>query len=148
MQDSSGKVAPKPRRLMLALLAAGCVFLVAALVIGINDNLPGLVLVYLAVTAWLVAFAHRWRRVKSFLILLVVCLLGFPLFAVLHNVFYALAELTSDVVILSQALGFLEVVFFMLGVLVCPPGVLVGAVGSVILALSRFRRERSSDEVP
>jgi hypothetical protein len=148
MQDSLPKGAHKPGRLTLALLAVGCVFLAAALVIGINDNLPGLVLLYLAVTAWIVAFAHRWRRVKSFLILLVASLLGFPLFAVLHNVFYALAELTSDVVVLSQALGLLEVVFFLIGVLVCPPGVLIGAVGSVILALSRFRREGISDELP
>jgi hypothetical protein len=101
--------------LTLALLAAGCVFLAAALVIGIGDNPPGLVLVYLAVSAWIVAFAHRWRRVKSFLILLVASLFGFPLFAVLHNVFYALAVVASDVAGLSQALEFLEVVFFLAG---------------------------------
>lgn len=148
MQDSIGKGGHKPRRLTLALLAAGCVFLAAALVIGIGDNPPGLVLVYLAVSAWIVAFAHRWRRVKSFLILLVASLLGFPLFAVLHNVFYALAVVASDVAGLSQALEFLEVVFFLIGVLVCPPGVLIGAVGSVVLALSRRRRGRISDERP
>jgi hypothetical protein len=146
MQGSSGKSARKPRHLTFVLLAAGCVFLAAALVVGINDNLPGLVLLYLAVSAWIVAFAHRWRKVKSFLILLVVSLLGFPLFAVLHNVFYALAEVASDVVVLSQALTFLEVVFFLIGVLMCPPGVLIGAAGSVVLALSRFRREPISDE--
>ena len=105
-------------------------------------------LVYLAVSAWIVAFAHRWRRVKGFLILLAASLVGFPLSVVLHNVFYALAEVASDVAGLSQALGFLEVVFFLIALLVCPPGVLIGAVGSVVLALSRFRRERISDELP
>ncbi|HSR35009.1 MAG TPA: hypothetical protein VLY63_30950 [Anaerolineae bacterium] len=148
MQGSSQKGAHKPRRLTLALLAVGCAFLVAALVIGIGDNPPGLVLAYLAVSAWIVAFAHRWRKVKSFLILLAASLVGFPLSVVLHNVFYALAEVASDVVGLSQAMGFLEVVFFLIAVLVCPPGVLIGAVGSVVLALSRFRRERISDELP
>ena len=148
MQGSSRKGAHKPHRLTLVLLVVGCAFLAAALVIGVGDNPPGLVLVYLAVSAWIVAFAHRWRRVKSFLILLAASLVGFPLSVVLHNVFYALAEVASDVVGLSQALGLLEVVFFLVALLVCPPGVLIGAVGSVVLALSRYRRKRISDELP
>jgi hypothetical protein len=148
MQDSSPKGVHNPRRLTLALLVLGCAFLAVGLVIGINDNPPGLALAYLAVSAWIVAFAHRWRRLKTFLILLAASLVGFPLFAVLHNVFYALAIVASDVVGLSQALEFLEVVFFLIGVLVCPPGVLIGAVGSAVLALARFRRERTSDDLP
>jgi hypothetical protein len=148
MQGTLREVARKPRRLTLALLVVGCVFLAAALVIGIGDNPPGLVLVYLAVSAWILAFAHRWRRVKSFLILLAASLVGFPLSVVLHNVFYALAEVASSIVGLSQALGFLEVVFFLIAVLVCPPGILIGAVGSIVVAFLRFRRERISDELP
>lgn len=148
MQNSPRKGTHKLRYLTIALIALGCAFLAAGLVIGISDNPPGLVLVYLAVSSWIVAFAHRWRRVKSFLILLVASLVGFPLFAVLHNVFYGLAEVTSDVVGLTQALGFLEVVFFLIALFVCPPGVLIGAVGSVVLALSRFRRTEISDELP
>lgn len=137
MQSAPRKDKHKLRWTTLALIAAGCAFLAAGLVIGIGDNPPGLALVYLAVSAWIAAFAHRWRRVKSFLILLVASLVGFPLFVVLHNVFYALAEVASDVVGLSQVLVFLEVVFFLIAIVVCPPGVLIGAVGSVVLALSR-----------
>jgi hypothetical protein len=141
MQSAPRKDANKLRWTTLALIAVGCAFLAAGLVIGIADNPPGLALVYLAVSAWIAAFAHHWRRVKSFLILLVASLAGFPLFVVLHNVFYALAEVASDVVGLSQVLAFLEVVFFLIAIFVCPPGVLIGAVGSVVLALSRFRRD-------
>lgn len=148
MESSSGKEAQPSRRLTLALIGAGCAFLVAGLVIGIADNLPGLVLVYLAVSAWIVAFAHRWRRVKRFLILLAASLVGFPLFVVLHNLFYALAEVASDVAGLSHVLGFLEVAFFLLALFACPPGVLIGAVGSIVLALGRFRRGGSSGELP
>lgn len=137
MQNSPRKDTNKLRWTTLALIAVGCAFLAAGLVIGIADNPPGLALVYLAVSAWIAAFAHRWRRVKSFLILLVASLVGFPLAVVLHNVFYALAEVASDVVGLSQVLAFLEVVFFLIAIFVCPPGVLIGAVGSVVLALSR-----------
>jgi hypothetical protein len=86
--------------------------------------------------------------VKSFLILLVASLAGFPVAVVLHNVFYALAQVASDIVGLSHVLEFLEVVFFLVAILVCPPGVLIGAVGSAVLALSRRWRERNSDELP
>ena len=140
MQSAPRKDTNKLRWTTLALIAVGCAFLAAGLVIGIADNPPGLALVYLAVSAWIVAFAHRWRRVKSFLILLVASLVGFPLSVVLHNGFYALAEVASDVVGLSQVLAFLEVVFFLIAIFVCPSGVLIGAVGSVVLALLRSHR--------
>ena len=141
MQSSPRGGTDQFRWATLILLAVGCASLAAGLVVGINDNPPGLVLVYLAIATWIAAFAHRWRRVKPFLILLFVSLVGFPLSVVLHNVFYALGEVASDVVGLSQVLVFLEVVFFLIAVLVCPPGVLIGAVGSVVLALLRFRKE-------
>jgi hypothetical protein len=141
MQNSPRKGTHKIRRSTLTLIAIGCVFLAAGLVIGIGDNPPGLALVYLAVSTWIAAFAHRWRRVKSFLILLVASLVGFPLFVVLHNGFYALAEVASDVVGLSQVLSFLEVASFLIALFVCPPGILIGAVGSVVLALLRARSD-------
>jgi hypothetical protein len=145
MKGSSRKGKHAYRYSTLALIAVGCVSLAVGLAIGINDNLPGLALVYVAVLAWMLAFAHRWRRAKSFLFLLAASLVGFPLFVVLHNLFYALAELASDVVVLSQVLTFLEVGFFLIGLFVCPPGVLIGATGSVVLALSHWRRRRTSD---
>ncbi|GAG90576.1 unnamed protein product, partial [marine sediment metagenome] len=70
---------------------------------------------------------------------------GFPIFVILHNLFYGLAELASGVVVLSQVLMFLEVVFFLIALFLCPPGVVIGATGSVVLALSRLRRKRVSD---
>jgi len=147
MESSPRKGVRKFRWSTLALLAVGCAFLVAGFIVGINDNPPGIVLVYLAVSAWIVALVHGWRRVKRFLILLVASLVGFFLFAVLHNLFYALAELASDVVVLVQVLQFLHVVFFLIALLVCPPGVLIGAVGSVVLALSRFRNAKDSNDL-
>ena len=148
MQNSPRKGIQKFRWPTLGLLVIGCAFLAAGLVVGINDNPPGIVLVYLAVSAWISAFVHRWRRVKSFLILLVASLVGFLVFAVLHNLFYGLAEMASDIVGLVQVLQFLHVVFFLVALLVCPPGVLIGAVGSVVLALLRLRKAKDSDDLP
>jgi hypothetical protein len=133
-------------RVTLLLIAAGLAFLAVAHLVGIPDNPPGLALVYGAVTAWIVALAHRWRRVRSFLILLVASLLGFPVAVVLHNLLYALGTLVTDVALLRLPLGWLEVAFFLLAVLVCPPGVLVGAVGSLVLAIRQWRGTGSSAE--
>ena len=147
-QSLSQKAGNRDRRATLVLIAMGCGFLAAALLIGVNDNPPGLALVYLAVAAWILAFARRWRRVRSFVILLGVGLVGFLLSVILHNLLYALSELAADMVVLSRVLGFLGVVFFIFGVLVCPPGVLIGAVGSVVMAVRDRRRKRRSDDMP
>lgn len=136
MKDSLRQTgANRNRNITLALIAAGCVFLAVALLIGISDNPPGLVLCYLAVTAFILAWVHTWRTVKRFLILLVASLIGFPVFAILHNVFYAFGEMASGVKVLAPMLTSLEVLFFLMGVLVCPPGILVGAVGSALMAI-------------
>ena len=147
-QSLSQKAGNRDRRATLILIAMGCGFLAAALLIGVNDNPPGLALVYLAVAAWILAFARRWRRVRSFVILLGVGLVGFLLSVILHNLLYALSELAADMVVLSRVLGFLGVVFFIFGVLVCPPGVLIGVVGSVVMAVRDRRRKRRSDDMP
>ena len=148
MESSPRKSTHKLYRWTIALLVLGCAFLAAGLVILTRDSPLGLVLVHLAVFSWIVAFAHRWRRVKSFFILLVASLAGFLLLAVLQKVLYGLAESASEVVVLVQVLGYLELVFFLIAIFVCPSGVLIGVVGSVVLALSRFRRANISDELP
>ena len=56
--------------------------------------------------------------------------------------------MASDIVGLVQVLQFLHVVFFLVALLVCPPGVLIGAVGSVVLALLRLRKAKDSDDLP
>jgi len=57
----------------------------------------------------------------------------FLLGVVLHNLFYALGTLTEDLVILDVILNLLEVVFFFAAVIICPIGLLVGVVGTLIL---------------
>jgi hypothetical protein len=136
------------RTVTLVLIVVGCAALAAALVLGVNDNPPGLALVYTAVIAWILAFAHRWRRARSFLILLGASLLAFPISVILHNVFYALGELTSDTAVLSQAMGVLDALFFLVGIFLCPAGALIGAVGSIVMAVRQWKRARTSNETP
>ena len=115
------------------LLAICCASLIVAFLIGISDNWPGILLCYLAASAFILAFVHTWRKVKYFLILSGASLVGFFLFAVLHNVFYGLGQMVANIIVLSHLLEFLHVVFFILAVIFCPAGLLIGVVGSVLM---------------
>ena len=109
-------------------------FVIAGL--GIGFGVLGLVLVVLT------ARRSEARTRKVFFILTGASAAGIPICAILHNLVYGLF-------ILWFGKGFWgpggdEPVFFILGVLVCPALVLVGAVGSgVLLVKARLARNRN-----
>jgi hypothetical protein len=80
---------------------------------------------------------------KKFLILTGVSFGGFFVSVVLHNLFYALAEITGETVALSYLMGGLEVFFFFVAVLACPIGFLVGAIGSIVMFIKTKMKGRS-----
>jgi len=123
----------KNRKMTYLFLALGILFLAGAFIIGISDNPPGIILCYLGIVSLMLAFVHHWRTTKKFLILLLVSIIGFPVFAILHNVFYALGQYFHDVFILNPLFIFLEVLSFLIAILICPPGILIGAIGSIVL---------------
>lgn len=125
------------RKVTFILLAIFCASMIAVFFTGLSGNWLELLLCYLAATALILAFVHTWRRVKYFLILLGASLVGFPLFAVLHNVFYGLEQMAADIIVLSHLLGFLDVGFFLVAIIVCPAGFLIGVVGSVLMYLKK-----------
>jgi len=71
-------------------------------------------------------------KIKTFLLMCGYAAAGFLAFAVLHNLFYALASLTASA-FLSGLLGFLEGTFFILAVPICPLVLLVGIAGTLVL---------------
>ena len=127
------KGAKSGRKATFILLAICCASLIVAFLIGISDNWPGVLLCFLAATAFILAFVHTWRKANYFLILLGASLIGFFLFAVLHNVFYGLGQMAADIIVLKHLLGFLDAGSFLVAILVCPAGCLIGAVGSVLM---------------
>jgi hypothetical protein len=137
----------KARKTSLVLVAISCVLIVAAFLIGARGGAEplGAVLLYLAAAALILALTHTWRRARNFLILFGAGLVGFPLFAVLHNVFYALAEIAKDVAIVHYSMEFLHGAFFIIAIIVCPPAVLIGAVGSVVVAVMNKRRQMPNE---
>lgn len=120
------------RKWVLIPAALSCVLLVIAFFIGISDNIPGIVLVYLAVAVLFVALVRNWRESKKFLILMGASLVGFFVFVLLHNALYGLIY-----VLMLGRPELDESFFFILAVIVCPVGFLVGLAGSIALLVTR-----------
>jgi len=123
------------RKTTLIFLFIGIILLAAAFVVGINDNLPGVILCYLGIIALILVFIHPWRKPRPYVILLIVSVIGFPVFAILHNLMYALTQITGDLILLGKFIEILDVLFFLIAILVCPPGILIGIVGSIMFYL-------------
>jgi hypothetical protein len=134
-------------KITLALLLA-CAVLLATVFGGrvgceSSDLLPtGAVLTYTATVALVLAFVHRWRRARKFLILAAASVAGFFLFAVLENLSYALGQMAADASFGRHLGEFFHGFFFCIALLVCPAGVFVGVVGSLIMAAANFRKRR------
>jgi biotin transporter BioY len=126
---------PQNRNRTVVLLAVCVLLALAALVVGIADNPPGILLAFLAAAALASAFAHPWRSSKSFRRLMYASGAGFLVFTVLHNVFYAMTivpDLPRSAEVVFSGMG---VACFLIAILLCPPFFVVGAVGAVVTAL-------------
>ena len=135
----------KARKITLTLLLVGVILLVTVfgfrVGFGPNDLLPtGAVLTYTATAALVLAFVHRWRRARKFLILAAASVAGFFLFAVLENLSYALGQMAADASFGRHLGEFFHGFFFCIALLVCPAGVFVGIVGSFVVAAVNFRK--------
>jgi hypothetical protein len=135
---------PFNRRRSFILLAACGVLAIAGAAVGIDDNLPGVALVYLSAITFVLAFAHPWRTARQFRDLFFASVLGFIAFATLHNLLEFLAgKAESD--LLQSLLGAAGGFFFLAAILLCPSGVLVGGAGAVFLY---FRQRHSQPGAP
>jgi len=128
------------RTLTFILLAIFFALAASALVVGISDNPPGIALAFGAATALVLAFVHPWRTAKQFGLFLIASILGFVVFGILHNVFHGVAGEVESVRTLQILLQGLGVAAFLIAVLICPPAILVGAIGSVIMFIRNRRR--------
>ena len=132
---------PSNRIKALILLAICGLLAIAAVVVGIDDNLPGILLAFLAATAFVLAFAHSWRTARKFMFLLLASVLGFVLFIILNIILDSVAQnpATSGALqdlIQSPAINALNLIIAM----ICPAAFIVGAVGSVAMFI-RNRRQ-------
>jgi len=133
------------RKTTVILFSVSIVFIFFALIIGIDDNPPGILLIYLGSFALILTFIHHWRESKKFLILFVLSIFGAIIFGILHNLFDGLQIMTGEIIVLSQILVFLSVTSFLIALIVCPSGMLIGAFGSIAFYFKNRKSRRNNE---
>jgi hypothetical protein len=128
---------PSNRKRTFTLFGICVALAVAAAAVGVADNLPGILLAFASAGAFIVAFVHPWRAPKHFLWLIGAFGLGFIASAVLHNVLYGAAQKVGASGVVHNLLSGAGVAFFLVAVLVCPPGLLVGIVGAIATSMRK-----------
>ena len=131
---------PRNRIKTLILLVVCGLLAIAAAAVGIDDNPPGILLAFLAATAFVLAFVHPLRTARQFRLLLYASVLGLALFAILNNIFAAIAHNSATAGALQNLLQGFAVAAFFLATLICPAAFIVGAVGSVAMFIRSRRR--------
>jgi hypothetical protein len=79
------------------------------------------------------------RTSKQFRYLIYASIFGFVFFVVFHNVFEGIASKMGEASIVYGLLNSVGAVFFLIAILVCPSGLLVGAIGTVITSIQKYR---------
>jgi len=77
---------------------------------------------------------------RKFLLLTGGSVVGFFACVLLHNFLYALAILTANITILHYLFEVLHVIFFLIAILLCPLGFLIGIIGSLFQFIKRFQK--------
>lgn len=80
------------------------------------------------------------KTLKKFLILTGASAVGFFVFSVLHNLFYAFGILTEHIIVLKYLMEFLHVASFLIAIFVCPIAFLVGVVGSIVMFIKNKKK--------
>ena len=75
------------------------------------------------------------RKLKNFLLLTEASFVGLPVFGILHNA-------------VSGLMNFEEPAFFILAIIVCPLGFLVGIIGIIVLRIKKSRAEKKLASSP
>ena len=141
MLDAFSK--PQNRKWTSILLGFAALLGIAAAVIGIDDNLPGILFAFLGITAFVLAFAHPWRTSRQSLRLFLASILGLVVFGGLMIVCDLIGSKIEASGVTRLLLNIGSTLFLILA-LICPSGLLVGAVGAVVMAIRNRRLEGKS----
>ena len=72
-------------------------------------------------------------KFKKLLILTGASAAGFFVCVLLHNIFYALAQVSGHIIILSYLMKVFEVIFFLIAIFACPIGFIIGVIGTIVM---------------
>ena len=127
---------PQNRKWTFIFLGFCAVFAIAAVIIGIDDNPPGILLAFLAITVFILAFTHPWKTSRQFVHLLIASIVGIFVFGALVIACDILSSKFAGSSLVGGLLNFVSTISLIV-VLVCPSGILVGAGGAVLRAVRK-----------
>jgi energy-coupling factor transporter transmembrane protein EcfT len=131
-------------RITTLILLATCVLLaIAAVFVGIDDNLPGILFAFLAGIAFVLAFVHPWRNARKFLFLLLASMLSFVLFIILNIILDTFAQNPATTGALQDILESpISNAFSIIFIMICSAAFMVGAVGAIVMSIRSRRQNR------
>jgi hypothetical protein len=120
----------------LILLACAAVLLGAALLVGVSDNPPGILLLMLSAMAAVLALVGPLRTRRHCELLLLWSLVSLVAGVILHNVSDAVGAAVGPAW-LKAIFAAIGVAFFLVAIILGPAGALVGAIGIVVKSIRR-----------
>ena len=120
----------------LAFIISG--FILVIIAISLDEK--GIIPLYVGTVIVFMGYVYRWRKSLHFIILALVCLLGFPVGVLMHNVFYGLEQLYGHFLIFHWIFEFLHIAFFILAIAFSPTGFLIGIIGLVVTLILKYKR--------
>ncbi len=112
----------------ISLFVLAVVLIIIASVIGIADNLPGIILMYGGIIALFFAFLHPLKKAMNYIILIVVCI-GIFLLGLLMVTIIDKMDKSQNINVDGIVEG--------IALLVCIPGIFVGIIGAIICAIRK-----------
>jgi len=106
----------------ISLFTIAVLLIIAASLVGISDNLPGIALLYGGIIFLFFAVLHPWKNPKNYWTLLLVCLL----ILILEWLGITILDKLNKTEYLNEAVA-MGVAF-----LICMPGIVVGIIGAFI----------------
>jgi len=127
--------------MMIVLISEFFIPVIREFFIGSLFLLPPIIFFLLGVALMFLIWKGKLKKgmLKKFLILTGASSTGFFVGIFLHNMFYALNIITSHIIVLKYLTEALHVGFFIIAIIVCPIGFLVGMVGSIVLLIKKKR---------
>ncbi len=115
------------------------VLVIAVIFIGL-DNVPGIILGFLAPLLLGFMLTRGWRKIRSFLILFAVCLVGIMFLSFFHEFVFGLVMMSGEISAWQKpALDVFHMVISLVVAFACPVGMLIGLVGSLVLFVRGVR---------
>lgn len=123
-------------RISIIFFIAFVTTLIISFIVGIDDNLPGVILLYLSSIFLVLTLIFQWKNNDRYLYLILGSILGLILFGLLHNLFEVLEQNIKSESI-SIIVNYIGIGFFFIALFLAPSALIVGIFGIFINKISK-----------